>query len=197
MNELIFFSYNHHKIKEIKQILENNQLKIKILNDFKKTSGPEEKGDTFIKNAIIKSNFAFKKFGLPCFADDTGICISAMNNQPGVRSNRFQEENGGFEKTFDIIINETKRKKKFDAFFQTTIALTTNKNSTICFDGVVKGKISSEPLGTLGFHYDPIFIPDGANKTYAQMSTEEKNQISHRAIAINKLKIFLGKSFNY
>ena len=196
MNELIFFSYNCHKIKEVKKILENSQLKIIALNDFQKTSGPEEKGDTFNKNAIIKSNFAFKKFGLPCFADDSGICISALNNQPGVRSNRFQEENGGLEKTFEIIINETKRKKNFDAFFQTTLALTTNKNSTICFDGIIRGKISSEPLGKQGFHYDPIFIPDGTNKTYAQMSTEEKNKISHRAIAINKLKKYLEKLFN-
>ena len=87
-------------------------------------------------------------------------------------------------------------KKNFDAFFQTTIALTINKKITICFEGVVKGKISSEPLGTLGFHYDPIFIPNGTNKTYGQMSTEEKNKISHRAIAIHKLRKYLEKLFN-
>ena len=132
---------------------------------------------------------------MPSFADDSGICISALNNQPGVKSRRFQEENGGYKKTFEIIINEAKRKNNFEAFFQTTIALTINKNSTICFDGIVKGKVSIKPLGVEGFHYDPIFIPSGAKKTYAQMLNEEKNQISHRAIALNKLKEFLEKLF--
>ena len=196
MNELVFFSSNYYKIKEVKKILENNNLKILIFNDFLKTSLPKETGKTFKKNAMIKSNFAFKEFRMSSFADDSGICISALNNQPGVRSRRFQEKNGGFKKTFEIIINEAKRKNNFDAFFQTTIALTINKNSTIFFDGIVKGKISIKPLGDGGFHYDPIFIPNGIKKTYAQMSSKEKNSISHRAIAIDKLKIYLDKLFN-
>ena len=196
MKELIFFSYNQHKINEIKKILENTKFKILTLNDFPKIDEPKENEDTFTKNAIIKSNFGFKKFNVPCFSDDSGICISALNNQPGVRSKRFQEENGGFKKTFELIINETKRKKNFNAFFQTTIALTTGKNETIFFEGIVYGKISSKPLGSQGFHYDPIFIPNGVNKTYAQMLSKEKNQISHRAIATNKLKKFIENSFN-
>ena len=196
MKELIFFSYNQHKINEIKKILENTQLKILTLNDFPKIDEPKENEDTFTKNAIIKSNFGFQKFNIPCFSDDSGICISALNNKPGVRSKRFQEENGGFKKTFELIINEAKRKKNYDAFFQTTVALTIKKNITTCFEGIVRGKISNKPLGLHGFHYDPIFIPDNTNKTYAQMSTKEKNQISHRAIAMNKLKKFLEKLFN-
>ena len=196
MNELIFFSHNNHKIKEVKRILESNKLKIITLNDSSINYGPKEKESTFNENAIIKSNFSFKKFGRPCFADDSGICISALNNQPGVRSKRFQKENGGFKKTFEIIINKAKQKNNFNAFFQTTIALTTNTNNTICFEGVVQGKISTKSQGILGFHYDPIFIPEGTDKTYAQMSTEEKNKISHRAIAIDKLKKYLDKLFN-
>ena len=89
-----------------------------------------------------------------------------------------------------------KEKKNYNAFFQTTISLTTTTNITTCFEGIVRGRISNKPLGLHGFHYDPIFIPDNTNKTYAQMSTKEKNQISHRAIAMNKLKKFLEKSFN-
>ena len=89
MNELVFFSSNHYKIKEVKKILENNSLKILIFNDFLKTSLPKEKGKTFKKNAMIKSNFAFKEFGMPSFADDSGICISALKNKPCVRSKRF------------------------------------------------------------------------------------------------------------
>ena len=114
MSKLIFFSYNQNKIKEIKKILENNKIKILTLNDFPKINEPKEIGNTFCKNAIIKSTFGFSKFGLPCFADDSGICISAINNQPGVRSKRFQEQNGGFKKTFEIIINEAKRKNNFE-----------------------------------------------------------------------------------
>jgi len=195
VKELIFFSYNQHKISEIKKILENIKFKILTLNDFPKIDEPKENENTFTKNAIIKSIYGFKKFNVPCFSDDSGICISALNNKPGVRSKRFQEENGGFKKTFELIINETKRKKNYNAFFQTTVALTTTINTTTCFEGIVRGKISNKPLGLHGFHYDPIFIPDNADKTYAQMSTKEKNQISHRSIAINKLKKFLEKSF--
>jgi XTP/dITP diphosphohydrolase len=193
VKELIFFSSNHHKIEEVKKILENTELKIFTLSDFPKINQPEETGKTFNENAKIKSIFGFQSFKIPCFADDSGICISALNNQPGVRSKRFQEENGGFDKTFEIIINETKEKKNFNAFFQTTIALTIKKNYTVFFEGIVKGKISSQPLGMRGFHYDPIFIPDGVTVTYAQMLNKEKNKISHRAIAINKLKEFLKK----
>ena len=91
MKELIFFSYNQHKITEIKKILENTRIKILTLNDFPKIDEPEENKETFTKNAIIKSNFGFQKFNIPCFSDDSGICISALNNQPGVRSKRFQE----------------------------------------------------------------------------------------------------------
>jgi len=133
---------------------------------------------------------------LPCFADDSGICIDALDNSPGIKSNRFQKKNGGYKKTFEIIINKTKSKKKFGAYFQTSIALTINHKKTIYFNGIVKGTISSTPLGSFGFDYDPIFIPNGTNKTFAQMSSEEKNTISHRYIATKKLKEFLLKSIN-
>ena len=191
MNEVVFFSNNRHKIKEVRKILKNSKFKILTLKDFPKIDVPEESGNTFNKNARIKSIFGFKKLNLPCFADDSGICINALNNQPGVRSKRFQKENGGFKKTFEIIINEAKRKNNYNAFFQTTIALTTEVDNTIFFNGVVHGKISKTPIGIQGFHYDPIFIPKGTNKTYAQMLIKEKNQVSHRAIAVNKLKKFI------
>ncbi len=195
MSKLIFFSFNQNKIQEVKKILNYNKLKILTLNNFPKFNEPKEDGNSFSENAIIKSTFGFKKFGLSCFADDSGICISAINNKPGIKSKRFLEQKGGLKKTFEIIINEAKRKKNFNAYFQTTIALTIAENNTICFEGIVKGKISKKPLGKGGFHYDPIFIPNGTKKTYAQMLNEEKNQISHRAIALNKLKEFLEKLF--
>ena len=129
-------------------------------------------------------------------SDDSGICISALNYLPGIKSKRFQLENGGFDKTFKMIINQTKIKNNYKAFFQTSIALTTDSRNSVCFDGIVHGKISSKPRGLRGFHYDPIFIPNGTNKTFAQMSEEEKNNISHRAIAMKKLINFIISSIN-
>ena len=191
MKEIVFFSHNKYKINEVVKILQNYKIKILTLYDFPKTYKPEETGKTFKENAVIKSTFGFKSFGLPCFADDSGICINALNNQPGIKSKRFVKENGGYEKTFSIIINQAKIKNNYKAFFQTSIALTINNKTTVYFDGIISGKISIKPLGALGFHYDPIFIPDGRNKTFAEMSAAEKNKISHRCIAIKKLEYFL------
>jgi len=188
VKELLFFSHNKFKIKEVRQILQSSEIKILTLYDFPEINEPKEIGETFEENAMIKSAFGFKSFGLPCFADDSGICIKALNNLPGIKSKRFQKENGGYKKTFDIIINQTKLKKNYKAFFQTSIALTINDQNTVYFNGIANGEISNRPLGSLGFHYDPIFIPADKNKTFAQMTQKEKNKISHRAIALKKLK---------
>jgi len=196
VNKIVFFSHNRYKIKEVQSILKSNNFKILTLYDFPKIMEPLENGNTFNENAMIKSYFGFKKICLPCFADDSGICISALNNQPGIYSKRFQEKNGGYKKTFKVIINEVKKKGDFNAFFQTSIALTTSKKNTVYFEGIIPGRISTKPLGSYGFHYDPIFIPQGTNKTYAQMSSEEKNDISHRAKALKKLKKILDNLFN-
>ena len=195
MNKLFFFSTNVHKIKEVKKILKKRNYTLLTLNDFPKIIEPKENGNTFQENASIKSNFGFKKFGLPCFADDSGICISALNNLPGVYSKRFKKENGGIKKTFKKITEETIKNNNFKAFFQTTISFT-YENNTIYFNGIVKGTIAKKPLGTFGFDYDPIFIPLGQKKAYAQMLLREKNLISHRAVALKKFIKFLQKSFN-
>ena len=196
MNSLLFFSRNKYKLVEVRKILEGEKIDILSLNDFTKTIEPKESGNTFKKNAVIKSKFGFNKFNLPCFADDSGICISALNNKPGIMSKRFKDDSGGLEKTFKIIIDAAKKKNDFNAFFQTTIALTTKKNHTICFEGITEGKISLRPNGRHGFDYDPIFVPKGSNKTYAQMLPDEKNKISHRSIALNKMKSFLKLLLN-
>lgn len=190
MNKLIFFSHNKSKIKEILESFRNSNIKILTLNDFSNIDIPEENGKTFEENAKIKSEFGYHHFGLPCFADDSGICIEALNNLPGIKSNRFQKENGGYKKTFKLIIDKAKVTKRFNAYFKTIISLTTSQ-STIYFDGIISGKVSLSPLGSLGFGYDPIFIPKGNVKTFAQMTSSEKNKISHRSIAIKKLINFL------
>jgi len=195
VNKLFFFSTNIHKIKEVKKILKKRNYTLLTLNDFPKIIEPKENGNTFQENASIKSNFGFEEFGLPCFADDSGICIDALNNLPGVYSKRFKKENGGIKKTFKKIAKQTAKNNNFKAFFQTTISFTSENNTTY-FNGIVKGTIAKKPLGTFGFDYDPIFIPLRQKKTYAQMLLREKNLVSHRAIALKKFIKFLQKSFN-
>ena len=195
MRKIIFFSHNDNKIKEVKKLFEEIGINILTLHDFPNISEPKETGSTFEENAKIKSSYGYKKIQLPCFADDSGICISALDDFPGIKSKRFLKKNTDHNKTFKTIINKAKELSNFHAYFQTSVSLTFD-NESIFFKGVVRGKISSKPRGKYGFHYDPIFIPEGSEKTFGEMSIEEKNKISHRARAINKLKKFLIKSLN-
>ena len=195
MKKIIFFSHNNYKIKEVKKLFEEIEIDILSLHDFPNILEPKETGSSFEENAKIKSTYGYEKLKLPCFADDSGICIRALNYLPGIKSKRFLKKNDDYEKTFRTIINKAKKLSDFHAYFQTTLSLTCN-NKSIFFKGVVKGRISPEPRGKYGFHYDPIFIPKNSEKTFGEMSLEEKNKFSHRARAINKLKRYLIKSFN-
>ena len=195
MKKIIFFSHNDNKIKEVKKLFEKTGINILTLHDFPNISEPKETGYTFEENAKIKSSYGYKKIKLPCFADDSGICIGALNGLPGIKSKRFLKKNDDHKKTFKTIIDKAKELSNFHAYFQTSVSLTFD-NDSIFFTGVVRGKISSKPRGKHGFHYDPIFIPEGSEKTFSEMSIEEKNKISHRSLAINKLKKFLISSFN-
>ena len=195
MKKIIFFSHNDNKIKEVKKLFEETGINILTLHDFPNMSQPKETGSTFEENAKIKSSYGYKKIKVPCFADDSGICISALDDFPGIESKRFLKKNDDHNKTFKTIINKVKELSNFHAYFQTSVSLTFD-NESIFFKGLVRGKISSEPRGKCGFHYDPIFIPEGSEKTFGEMSIKEKNKISHRARAINRLKKFLIKSLN-
>ena len=196
MKKIIFFSHNKNKIREILKLFQKSGFNILSLNKFPNIEEPKELGSSFEKNAEIKSNYGFKHLKLPCFADDSGICINALKNLPGIRSKRFLEENGGEKKALEMIINKTKLLLDNRAYFKTSICLTFDENKTIFFNGIIKGMIASGPRGHGGFHYDPIFIPNGYDKTFAEMSLKEKNNISHRSIAIEKLKKYLLQSFN-
>ena len=196
MKKIIFFSFNKNKIKEIRKMFLKTNIKIIGLNSLSKIKNPKENGSTFQKNAKIKSLYGFKKFKQPCFADDSGICINALGGLPGIKSKRFIQKNRGLNKTLNKVIETTKQKINNKAYFHTCIALTLNKKKTIFFEGKVYGKISEEPKGKRGFGYDPIFIPKGFKKTFAQMTSSEKNIISHRSIAVNKLKKYLLRFYN-
>ena len=191
MNNLLFFSHNPKKILEVESILDHKGVKIHNLKSFKKLKEPIENGLSFAENAKIKSAFGLKFFDIPCFADDSGICVEAMKNKPGIKSKRFLDKFSTKRSAFDHIISNVIKNKNDKAFFKTVICLSIKKNHHIVFEGKINGRISTKPKGSNGFGYDPIFIPDGYKKTFAEMSIKEKNSISHRKIALMKMESFL------
>ncbi len=192
MRQLFFFSNNINKIIEIKKIFNKFNLELLSLNELNIKEEPEENGQTFEENAKIKSDYGFNKTGIPCFADDSGICIESLNWKPGVFSKRFLNNFKNKKLCFKNILTSTKNSGKQNAYFKTSISLTINKNQNIVFNGKIYGKISEQIRGNFGFGYDPIFIPQNNSKTLAELSTKEKNKISHRSIAVNKLINFLS-----
>ena len=192
MRQLFFFSNNKNKIVEIKQIFNKSKIKILSLDDLYIDHEPRETGQTFEENAKIKSEYGFKKTGIPCFADDSGICIESLNWKPGVLSKKFLNSFKSNENCFKNIIKSIKGSGKQNAYFKTSISLTIKRGQNVVFNGKIQGKISDKIKGEFGFGYDPIFIPESYKKTLAQLSTKEKNEISHRSIAVTKLVNFLS-----
>ena len=191
MRQLFFFSNNKNKIIEIKKIFKKFNLELLSLSDLSISDEPEENGKTFEENAKIKSDYGFNKTGIPCFADDSGICIEAFNWKPGIFSKRFLNDFKNKEACFKSIIKRTKTKGKQKAYFKTSISLTIKNDQNILFNGRIDGKISDRIKGGFGFGYDPIFIPKNHIRSLAELSTKEKNGISHRSIAVTKLINFL------
>ena len=194
MKEIIFFSNNKNKIQEISNLFMKFNYKLLSLNDFKDTASPIENGKAFKDNAKIKSVYGYKKFNKMCFADDSGICIEALNGAPGINSKQYLGSENKKNVILNKIISLAKNKNKYKAFFETSICLTLNIDKQIFFSGKVCGKISLKIRGNHGFGYDPIFIPDGMNLTFSEMSLHQKNLLSHRAIAIKKLSEYLANS---
>ena len=192
MRKLLFFSNNKNKIIEIKKIFNKFDLELLSLNDLNISEEPKESGRTFEENAKIKSEYGFNKTGIPCFADDSGICIESLNWKPGVLSKRFFNKFKSNEACFESIIKSTKKNSKKNAYFKTSISLTIKDNQNVIFNGKIDGKISEQSKGRFGFGYDPIFIHKNYNKTLAELSIKEKNKISHRSIAVKKLINFLS-----
>ena len=176
MRRVLFFSNNKNKIIEVKKIFNKFNLELISLNDLNISEEPKESGQTFEENAKIKSDYGFSKTGIPCFADDSGICIESLNWKPGVFSKRFLNKFSNNETCFKSIIKSVKNKCKQSAYFKTSISLTVGRNQNIVFNGKIKGKISNQIKGCYGFGYDPIFIPRNYKKTLAELSTREKNR---------------------
>ena len=191
MKKIFFFSNNDDKITEINNLFKRMPIEVLSIKNFNLQGEPKENGKNFVENAKIKSVYGFNKTNIPCFADDSGICIEALNWAPGSFSKRFMNNFKNKNECFKYIINKIKKRGLVKAYFKTSISLTMKENYHIIFEGVINGIISEKISGNKGFGYDPIFIPNGYNMTFARMNLSKKNSMSHRAIAIDKLKSFL------
>jgi len=189
--KLVFASNNKNKIQEI-QALVPNTIQIVSLEDIGCTEDIPETADTIEGNAILKANYVTEKYGYDCFADDTGLEVDALNGAPGVYSARYAGEQKDANDNMDKLLSELKDKTNRKANFKTVIALNLNGKQNL-FTGIINGKIIEEKIGTNGFGYDPIFVADGFNKTFAELSMEEKSTISHRGIVVKELILFLQK----
>ena len=189
MKQIVFATNNKHKLEEIRNILDN-ALNILSLDDINCHEDIPETGSTIEENALIKARYIKEKYGYDCFADDTGLEIKSLNNEPGVYSARYAGNDHNSEKNMQKVLENLKGKNDRSACFRTCIALITGNNEYL-FEGKIEGEIITEKKGESGFGYDPIFVPDGYTQTFAELGNDIKNKISHRALAVKKLINFL------
>ena len=189
--KIVFATNNEHKLDEITKI-SRGKLEILSLSDINCHEEIPETGDTLKENALIKAKYVKDKFGLDCFADDTGLEVDALNNAPGIYSSRYAGPNCDPEDNMQKLLQDLQGLKNRKAQFRTVIALILN-GKEYYFEGVVKGEIIHQKKGSNGFGYDPIFKPIGYDKTFGELPEKIKNSLSHRAIATQKLVDFLLK----
>jgi len=188
--KLVFATNNLHKLKEVQEML-SNSIEVLSLKDIGCFEDIEETEITLEGNAKLKADYITKKYGFDCFADDTGLEVEALDGKPGVYSARYTGEHGNAEKNMEKLLVELQNKLSRKAKFRTIIALNIT-NKQYLFEGICDGEILNEKTGVKGFGYDPIFKPSNASCSFAEMNSEEKNIISHRGIAIQKLVQFLN-----
>ena len=187
-NKLVIASHNQGKIREIRELLQ--PLNIEILSAYDlKIEEPEENGCTFEENALIKSSFVSKATRLPCLSDDSGICFSDLNNEPGIHSARWAGKNKDFDLAMFKINKEIKKinNPNYNCHFVCSLSLCWPDNYDVTVSGRIDGKFTWPPKGNKGFGYDPIFRPLDHKLTFAEMAPNFKHNISHRSIAFNKL----------
>lgn len=186
--ELVFATNNAHKLEEVQAII-GDRFTIKSLTDIGCSEDIPETGVTFEENAQQKTAYLVAHYGLNCFGDDSGLEVDALDKEPGVYSARYSGSRD-MEKNIDLVLARLSGEVARTARFRTVISLSLS-NQQYFFEGAIEGHIIHERRGAGGFGYDPIFIPEGYDKTFAEMTSDEKNQISHRAIAVGKLAAFL------
>ncbi len=187
--KIVLATHNIDKQKEIKSLLKDLNIKILGMEYFPEIGDIEETGQTLIENSFIKSKMVNKITGLACLADDTGLEVDALNGAPGIFSARYAGENPTYDDNVRKLLFELKETPESlrTARFRTVISYVDNENE-FYDEGTVEGRIILEPSGVDGFGYDPIFVPKNSDKTFAEMSKEKKNKISHRALALIKMK---------
>ena len=179
MNEICFVTGNKNKLREVQNLLTN--YKIVSLDDLNFSEDIAETENTIQGNAELKASFIYNKYNIDCFSDDTGLFIDSLGGLPGVKSARYAGENCNSEENINLVLKNLKDKSDRNASFKTVICLILN-NTRYFFEGVINGKITEEKVGNGGFGYDPIFVPEGFDKTFSELTINEKNAISHLSL---------------
>ena len=188
--KLVFATNNAHKLEEVAAIL-GDQVELLSLNDIGCQADIPETAETLQGNALLKSSYIYKNYHLDCFADDTGLEVETLNGAPGVYSARYAGGEGHDAQANMLkLLHELDGKENRKAQFRTAISLILDGKEYL-FEGVIKGEIIKEKRGDSGFGYDPVFMPEGYDRTFAELGNDIKNQISHRALAVQKLCEFL------
>ena len=188
---LVFATHNKNKLEEIKNMLPD-YIELLSLTEIGCHEDIAETADTIDGNAILKAKYVTEKYGYNCFADDTGLEVESLNGEPGAYSARYAGEEKNNDANIEKLLKNLKEKHNRSARFKTVIALSLNDHESL-FTGICKGEITEEKRGEKGFGYDPIFLPEGKNKTFAEMNSHEKNEISHRARAFKQLVSYLSE----
>jgi len=187
---LCFASNNKHKLEEIRNVV-GGKIDIISLADIKCYEELPETRTTLEGNSLQKAEYVYDHFHVACFADDTGLEVDALNGAPGVYSARYAGEHRNSDDNIALLLQNLRNDTNRRAQFRTVITLVGLEAEPVFFEGVIRGEIIGEKKGTSGFGYDPVFVPEGHSRTFAEMTLEEKNQLSHRAIAVKKLAEYL------
>lgn len=190
MEKLVFATHNKHKLEEVKAILQAG-INLLSLKDIECLEDIPETADSLEGNALLKAEHIYKNYGYNCFGEDTGLEVEALDNRPGVHSARYAGEGNDSMKNMEKLLRDLEGVQNRKAQFRTVIALIED-GEVHYFEGIIKGKITTELSGNGGFGYDPIFMPDGYTQTFAELGKDLKNKISHRALAIEKLKRYIN-----
>jgi XTP/dITP diphosphohydrolase len=184
VHTIVLATRNAGKVKEFQQLLQEFPVQIKNLNDFGPIPEVEEDGATFDDNAYKKASFAAKVLGLPTIADDSGLVVEALGGAPGVMSARYAGENATDQENIEKLLGEMEGKTDRGAAFECVISIAVPSGPALTYEGRCEGKISTEPKGVSGFGYDPVFYFPEYGKTFAELTSEEKNKVSHRGKAL-------------
>ena len=190
MTALCFATNNSHKLEEARSIL-GSRFIIASLQDINCKEELPETRDSLEGNSLQKAEYVFHNFGIPCFADDTGLEVDALNGAPGVLSARYAGDQRNSEDNIALLLKNLKTRPNRRARFRTIITLIGLTPQPLQFEGIIEGTITEEKSGHAGFGYDPVFVPAGYTQTFGQMAADKKNQVSHRAIALQKLAGYL------